>query len=202
MTGRTVIARLVGWPQCIVLCSSRAYAVYGEDDSVCSEHGKSKADTYVGTHVLSLWGWQQPTSVSHNVSSMCTGHVLNFVQHTWTMGKLHWTCVLRLFAAPIIVGMHVQELVRGSTAISKICCDEDIPSATDTPQGSCLGPKDSHSIAESAPGWVWLSRRTVPAGPHRLCKHKELDMNRVVEADTNAEIVGKPAVVYKYNGIV
>ena len=43
----------------------------------------------------------------------------------------------------------------------------------------------------------------MPAGPHRLCKQKELNTNCTVhKADTNAEIVWKPAVVHKYTGVV
>ena len=127
--------------------------------------------------------------------------MLHLVQHLRTLGRLgEQTDVLdmhvELGAVTVTMSMQVYTPVRRSAAVSKRFCVADVPTATGTPQGSCLGPKDSHSAAESAPGVVWWSRMTVPAGPHQLCKQVE------VKVDIIAETVWKPAVAHKYNGIV
>ena len=53
-----------------------------------------------------------------------------------------------------------------------------IPSAIDTPQGSCLGLKGYHSTAESAPEEVWLSNTTEPTELHQLCKLEKVSINK------------------------
>ena len=86
--------------------------------------------------------------------------------------NLYWTCKLQFVQHSQQWAYRCQKYAMMSSSKQKNWCMR-IPLAADTPQDSCLGPKGSHSVAESAPGVVWSSRRTVPTEQHQLCRQEQ-----------------------------
>lgn len=83
-----------------------------------------------------------------------------------------------------------------SSNLQKSLCVK-IPSAADTPQDSCWGPKGSHSVAGSAPVAVWSSRRTVPVEQRQLCRQEQTLTKATFIALIKAKPVCQPNVASK-----
>lgn len=123
-------------------------------------------------------------------------------QPTYISGKciahLCWTCMLHPLRHSRQWAYMCKKYAMMSSNKQKTWC-MNIPSAADTPQDSCLGPKDSRSIAESAPEVVWLSRRTEPTEQHQLCRQEQALTKATFSALIEAKQVWQLIVVVKCN---